>query len=282
MSAMSCRKRKSTGVGWMQRVPLGIKFHPTDMEAFAYLFSKIYLKHLKLLPLELDLVQELDVYGCEPCKLPRKKEDEFAYYFTPRAHKSEQKIDRYTRDDKGYWRMSGTILKPKTGKKNTLVYYHKSKHERGKDKGHKTNWIMHEYVLDTENSSDESARSLSICLVLCRIYERKVYKEKEDGEMEDLNNGLDLPGLLQLLCESHSQVKKRAVDEGDLDCDFDNNATLLYSPTDDQGDTGACVDLRMNYTQQSCTRNLIQYIDTRSINASTIAEENDIDLSLRL
>ncbi|KAK1367340.1 NAC domain-containing protein [Heracleum sosnowskyi] len=274
----------------MQRVPLGIRFCPTDLEAFAYLFSKIHVKHLKLLPL--DLVQELDVYQFEPCKLPRKEEDEFAYYFTRRAHKSKKKIHRYTRDDKGYWRMSGSTSKTNAGKKNTLVYYLKSEKEKG-TKGHKTNWIMHEYELADENIiSDRSSRSSSRSIVLCRIYERKEQEEKsskekegqekEIGEKEDLNNGMDLPGLLRMLGEADSEVLNRVEEEGGLYCDFDNNATLPNSPTDGRGDAAASADSRMNNTQLTRTRNLIQSIDGPRNNVMSMVEENDIDLSLRL
>ncbi|KAF1001898.1 hypothetical protein AG4045_026669 [Apium graveolens] len=265
----------------MKRAPLGVRFCPTDLEAFAYLFSKIYVKHLKLLPLE--LVQEFDVYESKPCKLPRKEEDEFSYYFTRRTHRSANKIDRYIRDDKGYWRKSGSTKKA-AGKKSTLVYHHKSKKDTGK--GQKTNWIMHEYELANENGSDRSARSSSRSLVLCRIYERKELEEKEHEEKEigdqkeDINNELDLPGLLRMLGESHSEVLNRVVEEeGDLDCEIDNNATLPNSPTPDRG---ASVDLRMSNTQQSYTRNLIQSMDGPNTSVMSIVEETDIDLSLRL
>ncbi|KAL1814088.1 hypothetical protein ACET3Z_024153 [Daucus carota] len=263
---MSLKRQRSTGVeAWMQHTPLGFRFRPSDLEAFAYLFSKIYGKHLEKIPLE--LVQEFDVYVSEPSKLPRNEEDEFAYYFTERSPLSKNKINRYTRDGRGYWRISGTTWKTKAGKKNTLVYYIRSRDERGK--GQKTNWIMHEYVLASRSSSSRR-------FVLCRIYNRKEHEEKEVFDMSSdghqaSDNELDWSGLLRMLGESHS------VAEGDLFCEME---ALLNSPTDDPSDTDAS---HVNKVQQNLTRNLTKQMDRISKSSRVeVNEENDIDLSLKL
>lgn len=85
------------------------------------------------------------------------KEDEFSYFFTPRdrRYQSGTRLSRTTKDGNGHWKMTSKITpfrdvdNSDLGRRNTLVY-----HEKGPlDKDVKTNWIMHEYVLDESLSS---------------------------------------------------------------------------------------------------------------------------------
>ncbi|CAI9786862.1 unnamed protein product [Fraxinus pennsylvanica] len=74
--------------------------------------------------------------------------------------------------------IDGSLL----GRKNTLVYFQKAVNQKGF--GVKTNWIMHEYVLDERLvPSNENEKEYDV--VICRIRQREEKKGKTKTERDE-------------------------------------------------------------------------------------------------
>ncbi|RRT42055.1 hypothetical protein B296_00057384 [Ensete ventricosum] len=166
--------------------PPGFRFHPTDEEiVLYYLKRKICGRRFRLA-----MIGDADVYKWEPWELPGmnrhlpwllfgssafpsffadsnlqlwllvvsadksalKSGDKQWYFFSPRDRKypNGSRSNRATKF--GYWKTTGkdrTISQNSKamGNKKTLVYYHGRA-----PKGERTNWVMHEYTLDEQDS----------------------------------------------------------------------------------------------------------------------------------
>lgn len=91
----------------------------------------------------LKIILQFDVHtGLDPKQV-------FSYFFTKtdKKHQNGKRLNRFTKDQKGHWRITSKIQevteedgKTVIGRKNVLVYMYENKV--------KTNWIMHEYMLD--------------------------------------------------------------------------------------------------------------------------------------
>ncbi|WRX31026.1 NAC domain - like 10 [Theobroma cacao] len=131
-------------------VPPGFRFHPTEEELVGY-----YLRRkINSLKIDLDVIIDIDLYKMEPwdiqgrCKLGYDEQSEW-YFF---SHK-DRKYPTGTRTNRataaGFWKATGrdkaVLSKNKIiGMRKTLVFY------RGRaPNGRKTDWIMHEYRLQT-------------------------------------------------------------------------------------------------------------------------------------
>ncbi|KAK9043717.1 hypothetical protein V6N11_072051 [Hibiscus sabdariffa] len=161
-------------------LPPGFRFHPTDEELVAY-----YL-HSKItgLPVELEIIPEVDLYKFEPWDLPDKSylpsKDMEWYFYSPRDKKypNGSRTNRATRG--GYWKATGKdravqSQKRAVGIKKTLVYYGgRAPH------GIRTNWVMHEYRLLNSCLMD--------CYVLCRVFKKNIEILKAKEESLENNN----------------------------------------------------------------------------------------------
>ncbi|KAM7278106.1 hypothetical protein ACFE04_005240 [Oxalis oulophora] len=201
----------STGSQQQPNLPPGFRFHPTDEELVVH-----YLKRkLSSAPLPVSIIAEVDLYKFDPWELPPKAmfgEQEW-YFFSPRDRKYPNGARPNRAATSGYWKATGTD-KPvltsggtqKVGVKKALVFY------GGKPpKGIKTNWIMHEYRLIENKTSnkppgcDLGNKKNSLRLddwVLCRIYKkhntnRPMDHDKEQDSMEDMMFG-SIHGRLHL------------------------------------------------------------------------------------
>lgn len=183
--------------------PPGFCFHPTDEELFThYLKRKVYGR-----PQPCSVISEADPYECEPWDLPDnsclKGRNLKGYFFSPK--KAEYPIgSRKVRATKlGYWKVTRkdrTIVASSEvlGIKKTLVFY------RGRVRhGERTNWRMHEYILDDCNDSNSNTMQQSY--VLCKVFQKNIsrrckhcsasssqvnkteYPDGEHGEMASLN-----------------------------------------------------------------------------------------------
>ncbi|GMJ05387.1 hypothetical protein like AT3G12910 [Hibiscus trionum] len=148
-------------------VPLpGFRFHPTDEELLGfYLRRKVDNK-----PLRIELIKQVDIYKFDPWDLPKASmvggggggggEESDSYFFCKRGRKYRNSVRPNRVTGSGFWKATG-IDKPVyaqssspgqghacIGLKKTLVYY------RGAaGKGTKTDWMMHEFRLPSDDSN---------------------------------------------------------------------------------------------------------------------------------
>ncbi|GAB4861433.1 hypothetical protein Ancab_036635 [Ancistrocladus abbreviatus] len=150
-------------------VPPGFRFHPTEEELVGY-----YLKRkINSFKIDLDVIVDIDLYRMEPwdiqdrCKLGYEEQNEW-YFF---SHK-DKKYPTGTRTNRataaGFWKATGrdkaVLSKNKIiGMRKTLVFY------KGRaPNGNKTDWIMHEYRLQ----SSEHAPPQEEGWVVCRAFKK--------------------------------------------------------------------------------------------------------------
>ncbi|KAA8523229.1 hypothetical protein F0562_009651 [Nyssa sinensis] len=177
---------------WKKYIPIGFRFCPTDYELFIYyLRAKMYSEFI--FP---GIIHDVDVYQYDPYHLPGMDfKEQYSYYFTPRDKKypNGSRPSRCIKDGRGTWKITGkpTVFKNQDGtplgKENTLVFYRKNITEAGRLELRKTNWIMHEYVLDQYMCPSKDSATTSNKLndvVLCRIYLHEPAEKRKEMEME--------------------------------------------------------------------------------------------------
>ncbi|KAF4363004.1 hypothetical protein F8388_020520, partial [Cannabis sativa] len=162
------------GLGIMNafsHVPPGFRFHPTDEELVDYyLRKKITSRRV-----DLDVIKDVDLYKIEPwdlqelCKIGSEEQSEW-YFF---SHK-DKKYPTGTRTNRatvaGFWKATGRdkAIYSKhdlIGMRKTLVFY------KGRaPNGQKSDWIMHEYRLET----NENATPQEEGWVVCRVFKKKI------------------------------------------------------------------------------------------------------------
>ncbi|GAA0185873.1 hypothetical protein LIER_33161 [Lithospermum erythrorhizon] len=151
-------------------VPPGFRFHPTDEELVGYYLRK----KVGSQRIDLDVIRDIDLYRIEPwdlqdiCRIGYEEQNEF-YFF---SHK-DKKYPTGTRTNRatiaGFWKATGrdkaVYDKHKLiGMRKTLVFY------KGRaPHGQKTDWIMHEYRLESE----ENAPTQEEGWVVCRAFKKK-------------------------------------------------------------------------------------------------------------
>ncbi|KAL5715714.1 hypothetical protein ACHQM5_017498 [Ranunculus cassubicifolius] len=160
-------------------VPPGFRFYPTEEELVGYyLKRKVDSKRI-----ELDVITEIDLYRIEPwdiqdrCKLGCEEKNEW-YFF---SHK-DKKYPTGTRTNRataaGFWKATGrdkaVLSKHRIiGMRKTLVFY-KGRAPNGK----KTDWIMHEYRLQTS----EEAPPQDEGWVVCRAFKKPSPSHKQRAD----------------------------------------------------------------------------------------------------
>ncbi|KAL0548560.1 hypothetical protein IC582_013014 [Cucumis melo] len=162
-------------------VPPGFRFHPTDEELVDYyLRKKICSRRI-----ELDVIKDVDLYKIEPwdlqgiCSLGTEDQNEW-YFF---SHK-DKKYPTGTRTNRataaGFWKATGRdkAIYSKhdlIGMRKTLVFY------KGRaPNGQKSDWIMHEYRLET----DENATPQEEGWVVCRVFKKRIATVRRMNEHE--------------------------------------------------------------------------------------------------
>ncbi|OMO59179.1 No apical meristem (NAM) protein [Corchorus capsularis] len=127
------------------------RFRPTDVELLDDFLKRRVVQGRKFATKS---IIELDIYKHAPWKLPLTSEDFMWYFFCPAVMKkhgtglrSSNRASKF-----GYWKGSGKdraikCMGKTMGVMKTLVFY------RGKaPNGERTNWVVHEYRLDDEDS----------------------------------------------------------------------------------------------------------------------------------
>ncbi|KAK9270100.1 hypothetical protein L1049_025674 [Liquidambar formosana] len=160
-------------------IPPGFRFHPTEEELVGY-----YLKRkINSLKIDLDVIVDIDLYRIEPwdiqgrCKLGYDEQNEW-YFF---SHK-DKKYPTGTRTNRataaGFWKATGrdkaVLSKNKIiGMRKTLVFY------RGRaPNGRKSDWIMHEYRLQTSQHGPPQEEGW----VVCRAFKKPSPSHKQGFE----------------------------------------------------------------------------------------------------
>ncbi|XP_040256164.1 NAC domain-containing protein 30 isoform X2 [Aegilops tauschii subsp. strangulata] len=158
-------------------VPPGFRFHPTEEELVGYYLARKVAAH----KINLDIIQEVDLYRIEPWDLQERcgggrggggarpdQEDQsssewYFFSFKDRKYPSGTRTNRATAA--GFWKATGRD-KPVTssksqgviGMRKTLVFY------RGRaPNGRKTDWIIHEYRLQTSEHGPTHEEGWVVC-----------------------------------------------------------------------------------------------------------------------
>ncbi|KAK4358250.1 hypothetical protein RND71_023860 [Anisodus tanguticus] len=152
-------------------VPPGFRFHPTDEELVDYyLRKKITSRRI-----DLDVIKDIDLYKIEPwdlqelCRMGTEEQSDW-YFF---SHK-DKKYPTGTRTNRataaGFWKATGRdkAIYSKhdlIGMRKTLVYY------KGRaPNGQKSDFIMHEYRLETDPNGAPQEEGW----VICRVFKKKI------------------------------------------------------------------------------------------------------------
>ncbi|KAK7401442.1 hypothetical protein VNO78_12930 [Psophocarpus tetragonolobus] len=152
-------------------VPPGFRFHPTDEELVDYYLRKKVTSRR----IDLDVIKVVDLYKIEPwdlqelCRIGTEEQNEW-YFF---SHK-DKKYPTGTRTNRataaGFWKATGRdkAIYSKhdlIGMRKTLVFY------KGRaPNGQKSDWIMHEYRLET----DENGTPQEEGWVVCRVFKKRL------------------------------------------------------------------------------------------------------------
>ncbi|GLT44599.1 hypothetical protein SLA2020_184850 [Shorea laevis] len=160
-------------------VPPGFRFHPTDEELVGYYLRKKVASQR----IDLDVIRDIDLYRIEPwdlqerCRIGYEEQNEW-YFF---SHK-DKKYPTGTRTNRatmaGFWKATGrdkaVYDKSKLiGMRKTLVFY------KGRaPNGQKTDWIMHEYRLE----SDENGPPQEEGWVVCRAFKKRTNAQTKSME----------------------------------------------------------------------------------------------------
>ncbi|XP_071708540.1 NAC domain-containing protein 105-like [Rutidosis leptorrhynchoides] len=151
-------------------VPPGFRFHPTDEELVGYYLRKKVASQ----KIDLDVIRDIDLYRIEPwdlierCRIGYEEQSEW-YFF---SHK-DKKYPTGTRTNRatmaGFWKATGRdkAVYEKLrliGMRKTLVFY-----QGRAPNGQKTDWIMHEYRLE----SDENGPPQEEGWVVCRAFKKR-------------------------------------------------------------------------------------------------------------
>ncbi|KAM3376004.1 NAC domain-containing protein 7 isoform X1 [Capsicum galapagoense] len=155
----------------LSHVPPGFRFHPTDEELVDYyLRKKITSRRI-----DLDVIKDIDLYKIEPwdlqelCRMGAEEQSDW-YFF---SHK-DKKYPTGTRTNRataaGFWKATGRdkAIYSKhdlIGMRKTLVYY------KGRaPNGQKSDFIMHEYRLETDPNGAPQEEGW----VICRVFKKKI------------------------------------------------------------------------------------------------------------
>ncbi|KAE8671755.1 NAC domain-containing protein 7 [Hibiscus syriacus] len=162
-------------------VPPGFRFHPTDEELVDYyLRKKIASKRI-----DLDVIKDVDLYKIEPwdlqelCRIGTEEQNEW-YFF---SHK-DKKYPTGTRTNRattaGFWKATGRdkaiyCRHCLIGMRKTLVFY------KGRaPNGQKSDWIMHEYRLETNENGTPHEEGW----VVCRVFKKRMTTVQKVSECE--------------------------------------------------------------------------------------------------
>ncbi|XP_015060811.1 NAC domain-containing protein 100 [Solanum pennellii] len=192
-----------------ENLPPGFRFHPTDEELITcYLNNKISDFNFTA-----RAIADVDLNKSEPWDLPAKAsmgEKEW-YFFSLKDRKYPTGLRTNRATDAGYWKTTGKdkeIYRGGTGvlvgMKKTLVFY------RGRaPKGEKTNWVMHEYRIETTFGYKPSKEEW----VVCRVFQKSSTVKKPQPTSSS-------PLSLESPCDANYTITNEL---GDIELPFNFN-----------------------------------------------------------
>ncbi|KAK4267077.1 hypothetical protein QN277_023913 [Acacia crassicarpa] len=177
------QENMSISVNGQSQVPPGFRFHPTEEELLQYyLRKKVCFEKI-----DLDVIRDVDLNKLEPwdiqekCKIGTTPQNDW-YFF---SHK-DKKYPTGTRTNRataaGFWKATGRDKViygsgKRIGMRKTLVFY------KGRaPHGQKSDWIMHEYRLEDNNTTNTETSIVTNVIgdgaqeegwVVCRIFKKK-------------------------------------------------------------------------------------------------------------
>ncbi|KAM3307972.1 NAC domain-containing protein 87 [Capsicum chacoense] len=156
-----------------ENLPPGFRFHPSDEELITYYLSN----KVSDFNFTCRAIADVDLNKSEPWDLPAKAsmgEKEW-YFFSQKDRKYPTGLRTNRATEAGYWKTTGKDKEVYrggvhlVGMKKTLVFY------RGRaPKGEKTNWVMHEYRLETNLGFKPSKEEW----VVCRVFHKNSTAKK--------------------------------------------------------------------------------------------------------
>ncbi|KAK9285837.1 hypothetical protein L1049_025038 [Liquidambar formosana] len=187
-------------------VPPGFRFHPTDEELVGYYLKKKVASQ----KIDLDVIRDIDLYRIEPwdlqerCRIGYEEQNEW-YFF---SHK-DKKYPTGTRTNRatmaGFWKATGrdkaVYDKAKLiGMRKTLVFY------RGRaPNGQKTDWIMHEYRLESEENGPPQEEGW----VVCRAFKKRTSGQTKSIEGWDSSYFYDEPSVVSSVMDPFDYISRQ-------------------------------------------------------------------------
>ncbi|KAB1998078.1 hypothetical protein ES319_D12G065000v1 [Gossypium barbadense] len=188
-------------------VPPGFRFHPTDEELVGYYLRKKVASQ----KIDLDVITDIDLYRIEPwdlqerCRIGYEEQKEW-YFF---SHK-DKKYPTGTRTNRatmaGFWKATGrdkAVYDNKSkliGMRKTLVFY------KGRaPNGHKTDWIMHEYRLESDDNRPPQEEGW----VICRAFKKKISGQAKSIEGWESRCFYDEPSGLSSVIDPMEYLSKQ-------------------------------------------------------------------------
>ncbi|EEF40887.1 protein SOMBRERO isoform X2 [Ricinus communis] len=238
-------------------VPPGFRFHPTDEELLYYYLKK----KVSYEAIDLDVIREVDLNKLEPwdlkekCRIGSGPQNEW-YFF---SHK-DKKYPTGTRTNRattaGFWKATGRDKaihlsnSKRIGMRKTLVFYTgRAPH------GQKTDWIMHEYRLDDDNSEVQEDG-----WVVCRVFKKKNQTRgflPEAAQEEHFSH-------MKAGASSVSMEPKQHHMQALYDYNFDGSMHLpqLFSPESAAVPPSFVTPLSLNTMDIECSQNLLRLTST--------------------
>ncbi|KAM2042603.1 hypothetical protein ACFX16_036276 [Malus domestica] len=269
------------------KVPPGFRFHPTDEELLYYYLRK----KVSYETIDLDVIREVDLNKLEPwdlkekCRIGSGPQNEW-YFF---SHK-DKKYPTGTRTNRattaGFWKATGrdkAIHLPNSkriGMRKTLVFYTgRAPH------GQKTDWIMHEYRLEDDNTSADQVQEDG--WVVCRVFKKKnhnrgyqpEFAHQDHREHDHFTNmkasGSHVP-ILQDHYDHHQQKQNHHHLEGlyNYPSSFDHAGSMhlpqLFSPESAVAASSFVSphNINLNTMDIECSQNLLRLTSTAAAAAA--------------
>ncbi|ESQ33536.1 hypothetical protein EUTSA_v10009466mg [Eutrema salsugineum] len=208
-------------------LPPGFRFHPTDEELVGYYLHR----RNEGLEIELEIIPLMDLYKFDPWELPEKSflpNRDMEWFFFCRRDRKYQNGSRINRATKsGYWKATGKDRKivcqssssssssSIIGCRKTLVFY------MGRAPfGGRTEWVMHEYRL-CDNDTSQGSLNFKGDFALCRVIKRDELTLKKCETISQEVSDEPLRNNVEISCQANDDVGKGS-------CDASN--TLWTSP----------------------------------------------------